>query len=195
VAAGSPSLAEAPSDETFGPGQLSDGPTDLSKLPTDPTALGALISSRHIEGGPPGSAEDFTQIGDLLRETDASPALRAALFQVAAALPGIEELGTVTDHSGRTGLGVAFVSGGVCHELIFNPSDSSLLGEQDVVVDATAQHEPAGTIADWVVYLQSRVVDSDGATAASTPVPPPDSSGANGLQRAPGSGAAPPTHQ
>ena len=76
VAAGSPDLTSAASDTTFGPGGLSDGPTDLTKLPTDATTLGALISSCHIEGGPPGPAEDFTQVGDLLRETDAPPALR-----------------------------------------------------------------------------------------------------------------------
>ena len=171
VAAGSPSLAEAPSDQTFGPSQLSDGPTDLAKLPTDPSALAALISSRKIEGGPPGPAEDFAQIGDLLRETDASPALRAALFTVAAGLPGVEELGTVTDHSGRAGVGVAFRWGGGLHELIFNPADSSLMGEEDLTV-ASGQSEPAGTLDDWAVYLESAVVDSDGATAASTPAPP-----------------------
>jgi RNA polymerase sigma-70 factor (ECF subfamily) len=160
VAAGSPDLSTAPSDESFGPGGLSPGPTDLSKLPTDPEALGELISSRHIEGGPPGPAEDFVQIGDLLRETAAPPALRAALFQVAAALPGVQELGAVTDHSGRTGVGVAIESGGARHELIFNPADSSLMGEQDVVTDAASQHEPVGTLADWVVYLSSSVVNS-----------------------------------
>ncbi len=192
VAAGSPSLATGPTDETFGPGGLSDGPTDLTTLPTDPKALAALISSRRIEGGPPGSAEDFTQIGDLLRETDAPPALRSALFEVAATLPGIEELGTVTDHSGRSGVGVAFVSGGVRHELIFNPNDASLMGEQDVVVDATASHEPVGTVADWAVYLASSVVDSDGASSSSSPAPPPASSGTNGPQPATGSGVAPP---
>lgn len=160
-AAGSPNLAQGPSDSTFGPGQLSDGPTDLSKLPTDPSALGALLSSRQIEGGPPGPAEDFTQVGDLLRETDASPALRAALFQVAAAIPGVQQLGTVTDHSGRSGVGVAFVSGGTRHELIFDPTDSTLMGEQDIVLDASVAHEPAGTLADWAVYLSSDVVNSD----------------------------------
>jgi hypothetical protein len=161
VAAGSPDVTVSPSDMTFGPGGLSDGPTDLTKLPTDPQTLGAQISSRHIEGGPPGPGEDFTQIGDLLRETDAPPALRAALFKVAAGLPGVEELGAVRDHEGRVGVGVARVSGGARHELIFNPKDSSLMGEEDVVVDASAQSEPAGTVADWAVYLRSAVVDSD----------------------------------
>ncbi len=160
VAAGSPDLAQAPWDTTYGPGQLSDGPTDLTKLPTDPTALAALISSRKIEGGPPGPAEDFTQVGDLLRETDAPPALRAALFTVAESIPGVEQLGAVTDHLGGRGVGVAFLSGGVRHELIFDSADGRLLAEQDVVVDAAAAHEPAGTVADWAVYVASGVVDS-----------------------------------
>lgn len=86
---GDPPIPHAPTDMSFGPDGLEDGPTDLSKLPTDPTALGAEIASRKIEGGPPGPAEDFTQVADLLRETDASPALRSALYQVAAGLPGV----------------------------------------------------------------------------------------------------------
>jgi hypothetical protein len=103
-----PPLVGPPSDEHFGPGKLVDGPVDLSKLPTDPAQLAALISSRKIEGGPPGPAEDFVQVGDLLRESDASPALRAALFKVAAGIPGVKLLGTVTDSDGRSGIAIAF---------------------------------------------------------------------------------------
>ena len=185
VAAGSPNLAEPPSDSTFGPGQLSDGPTDLSNLPTDPKVLAALISSRKIEGGPPGPAEDFTQVGDLLRETDAPPALRSALFEVAANIPGVEQLGSVADNSGRIGVGVAYVSGGSRHELIFNPTDSSLMGEEDVVVDADQAHEPVGTVTDWAVYLSSKVVDSDGAA----PARPSETPSVPGVSPAPGAQA------
>jgi hypothetical protein len=103
-----PPLVGPPSDERFGPGELSAGPVDLAKLPTDPARLAALISSRKIEGGPPGPAEDFVQVGDLLRESSASPELRAALFKVAAAIPGVKLLGTVTDSDGRSGTAIAF---------------------------------------------------------------------------------------
>jgi hypothetical protein len=163
LAAGSPSIPHAPSDTTFGPGGLYL--MKLSDLPTDPSALAADLSSRKIEGGPPGAAEDFTQIGDLLRETDASPALRSALYQVAAALPGVQSLGSVTDHSGRTGVGVAYVDHGVQDELVFDPQTSALLGEQNTVVGPGANY-PVGTVVDWVVYLQSAVVDSTTSTAA-----------------------------
>jgi hypothetical protein len=85
-AAGSPPFPHPPGDMSFSPGGL--GGPNVSNLPTDPSALAAEIASRKVEGGPPGPAEDFTQVADLLRETDASPALRAALYQVAAGLPG-----------------------------------------------------------------------------------------------------------
>ena len=112
IALGRPRLVYPPSDDREGPGRLSAGPTDLSKLPTDPAKLAELISSRKIEGGPPGPAEDFVQVGDLLRETDASPALRAALFKVASGIPGVKVIGTVTDSDGRSGTAIAFESGG-----------------------------------------------------------------------------------
>jgi hypothetical protein len=176
VADGSPALSIPSSDTAFGPGGLSDGPTNLSALPTDPKALATMISARRIEGGPPGPGEDFTQVGDLLRETDAPPALRAALFEVAEGIPGVQQLGTVTDHSGRSGVGVAFTSGGVRHELIFNATDSSLLGEQDVTV-GPGSNEPVGTLDDWAVYLQSAVVDSDGVPPGSVPAATPSSNG------------------
>jgi hypothetical protein len=175
VAAGSPSLQQGSSDETFGPGGLSDGPVNLATLPTDPTALAVLFSTGKVEGGPPGPAEEFTQIGDLLRETDASPALRAALYQVAAGLPGVELLGHVTDHSGRSGVGIAYVSGGTQHELIFNPGTSALMGEEDTAVDApttaSTSKYAAGTLVDWVVYLSSGVVNSTGVGASGAAEP------------------------
>jgi len=52
-------------------------------------------------GGPPGDWETFAIIGDLLRETHAPPALRAALYEVAANLSGVEYIGEVKDAVGR----------------------------------------------------------------------------------------------
>jgi hypothetical protein len=172
VAAGSPSIPTSPSDETFGPGGLSL--QNLSSLPTDPSALAALIASRKVEGGPPGAAEDFTQVGDLLRESDASPALRSALYQVAAGLPGVESLGTVATHAGTSGIGLAEVSHGVRFDLIFDPTTSALIGEQDTVVGPGA-NEPMGTVVGWATYLQLTVVDSTTSTGpqgASVPLTP-----------------------
>jgi hypothetical protein len=187
VAAGSPSLSFSPTNQTFGPDGLSDGPTNLSSLPTNPAALAALINSRKVEGGPPGPAESFAQIGDLLRETDASPALRSALYEVAATLPGVQLLGSVTDHSGRAGVGIAYTSAGGQHELIFDPSTSALLGETytvvgpDSAVSGSPLLAPVGTVTGWAVYQPSSVVDSTGDGAGATAGPSsPTSPGANG---------------
>jgi hypothetical protein len=167
---GDPPIPHAPTDMSFGPGGLEDGPTDLWKLPMNPAALGAEIASRKIEGGPPGPAEDFTQVADLLRETDASPALRSALYQVAAGLPGVESLGTVTDHSGRTGVGVAYVNDGLRHELIFDPETSALLGESYTIVGPGSGYDaPVGTVVGWEVYLQSSIVNSLPPSPATNP--------------------------
>ena len=145
------SAAPGTNDNWFAPGCLSLGPVNLQSLPTDPAALRARLDARQIEGGPGGPAEDFTQIGDLLRETDASPALRAAIYKVAATIPGVEVLGPARDHSGRLGIGLAYNHGGGGMELIFDPHTSALLGELDT--------NPAGKLVGWAVYLQSRIVN------------------------------------
>jgi hypothetical protein len=171
-AAGRPTIPHAPTEMSFGPGGLANGPTNLASLPTNPSALAAEIASRKIESGPSGPAEDFTQVGDLLRETDASPALRSALYQVAARIPGVETLGTVADHSGRRGVGVAYVHNGLRHELIFNPRTSALLGEYYTVVSpGSGYNVPNGTVVGWVVYLQSSIVSSLPPVTGTPPSP------------------------
>jgi hypothetical protein len=176
LAGGRPSLRIAPSDQRFGPHTLESpgtfGGLNLWKLTTSPAKLAALISARKIESGPAGPREDFVQVGDLLRNTDAPSALRSALFQVAARIPGVRLLGTVTDHIGRAGLGVAYIvyppkgtfTGEYAEqELIFNPVTSALLAEQEVLVDTNAHTSTLGT---WTVYLTSVVVDSTTSTQA-----------------------------
>ncbi len=176
VSHGSPALSTGTSDTTFGPNTMSIGPPGFSDLPTDPTALGAELSARKIEGGPPGPAEDFVQIGDLLRETDASPALRSALYQVAETIPGATLLGPVHDHLGRQGVGIGRIGNGIENEYIFDPTTSALLSEQQVatVANAANEGEAAGTVLGWTVYLSSGIVDSlsDTPTDTVTPAPP-----------------------
>jgi hypothetical protein len=126
----------------FAPHCFSIGPNNnVNALSTDPRKL--LVQMRRADGGPRSAGEDFVHVGDFLRETDARPALRAALYRAAALIPGVRLLGTVRDHLGRDGLGVASRN----HELIFNPRTAALMAEQ--------------TIGDpgWTVYLASRVVN------------------------------------
>lgn len=150
------------------------GPTnDMQALSTDPRTL--LAQMRRIDGGPSTPAEDFVHVGDFLRETDASPALRAALYRAAALIPGVRLLGSVRDHIGRTGLGVAYEASGDVHELIFNPRTSELMGEQD---------SGPGGAGDWAVYLQTRVVNRL-PHAAPIPLTPPCVNGGGRVTQTP----------
>jgi hypothetical protein len=161
--AGSPDLGNGTtSDESFEAGGLWF--VDLSGLPTDPDALLGVIEERRIVVGPPGDAETFMLIGDLLRETYASPALRAALYEVAAGLPGVELVGNVRDASGRPGVAVAYGHDGTRSELTFDPETADMLGEGTVVTDGGTMGLPVGTVLSSAVYLASGVVDSTDET-------------------------------
>ncbi len=167
IAAGSPSLPKAGTVEdssVSGSGM----PFDASKLPTDPAALRELIEARKIRGvsGPPGEAETFTLIGDMLRRTYLPAAIRAAIYRLTAELPGVELLGEVEDPAGRPGIGIAFTDRrrGTRHELIFEPKTSALLGERESLVSSRAYGftAPAGTVIGYATYLESKIVDSVG---------------------------------
>lgn len=178
---GSPSLAQAPVVETMTPGTGATAPIDLWALPTNPTQLASMITSRTIEAGPPGALEDFTQVGDLLRATFAPPTLRAALFQVASGIPGVLLVGPTTDHLGRRGIGLAIAqtpsdaaqgpSG--LFELIFDPTTGALLGEQTLAGTSPAGTSPSGgaslagfVVTSWTSYEASSVVDSSTAVTS-----------------------------
>jgi hypothetical protein len=142
----------------------------LSNLPTDPAQLKQLIESRTVESGPPGTFETFQIIGDLLRDTDAPPALRSALYTIASQLPGVRLIGPTHDQLGRPGTGVANDFHGQRDELIFDPQNSGLLAEQTSVLRRSRLYPfPPGTLISWTSYLASGVVNSDTATTSATP--------------------------
>lgn len=145
------------------------------KPPATPTCIIAAMVGRPSAETPipnffKGQSETFVVIGRLLGETYAPPAVRSALYQVAAELPGVKLLGQVKDPVGRTGIGVAYrdEQHGQEHELIFNPGTSALLAERDVLLDPkkAGLKAPAGTVFGYAVYLQSGVVDSTSSVPA-----------------------------
>lgn len=141
---------------------------DTSDLPTQPKALRKLIERRKIPlvKGPPGEAETFALIGDMLRNAYLPSAFRAALYRVVAELPNVGLRGEVKDPVGRTGIGVAFTKGSSTHELIFDPRTSALLGEREVTARRMPELQaPAGTETGSTAYLESKVVDSLGRGA------------------------------
>jgi hypothetical protein len=166
VSDGSPDVVPASSDvDSIEPKGALVAP-DLSNLPTNPGTLLAGIEARTVGssfGAPAGAAGTFEIIGELLRETDASPRLRAALYQAAAQMPGMTLIGTVTDAAGRSGTAVAYASNGEQNELIFDPTTSVLLGEATVVTDPTQLCRldvSVGTVLYETSYVASGVVNS-----------------------------------
>jgi len=173
-----PKLASASgtSNLWFAAGCFELGPTnDMGSLSTDPGTL--LEQMRRLDGGPDTPGEDFVHVGDFLRETDASPELRAALYRAAALIPGVQLLGTVQDHFGRHGLGVALTTDGVRHELIFNGQTAALMGEQST--GSTPESN------SWAVYLNSSVVDNQ-PYPSPVRLNPPCNAGAGHVQNVPG---------
>lgn len=140
------------SDDWYARGCLTIGLA--SRLPDgnfeDPATL--LGEMRTIDGGPPGPGEDFVHVGDFLRESDASPALRAAIYRAAATIPGVKLLGPTRDHLGRSGVGIGFEGHDTISELILDPNTSALLAEQTV-------HASTGRVLTWTAYRASKIVD------------------------------------
>ncbi len=166
VSDGSPDVVPASSDvDSIEPKGALVAP-DLSNLPTNPGTLLAGIEARTVGSSfdaPAGAAGTFQIIGDLLRETDASPTLRATLYQVAAQMPGVTLIGTVTDAAGRSGMAVAYASNCEQNELIFDLTTSVLLGEASVVTDPSQLCRldvSVGTVVYETSYVASGVVNS-----------------------------------
>jgi len=140
-------------------------PAPSPSLPSDPEALYATLHDRAVGHGNSTEAEMFTLVADALRESDASPKLRASLYEVAARIPGVELVGPAVDRLGRHGVAVAYVDGKihVRHELIFDRRTSALLGEQYAELDGNPYGYPVGTVTGYATYIVSAVVDRIGA--------------------------------
>jgi hypothetical protein len=116
----------------LGPGEFPAGGTaltwdELYALPTDPGQLTATLQADIKGAGQDPQSELFTIVGDLLRESPAPPALRKALFDVAAGIPGVHLTGKVTDELGRTGTGVTRGD----ETLVIDPADGKLLADTE----------------------------------------------------------------
>jgi hypothetical protein len=162
IDAGRPSLGIGTTDTVL---RNSDGPTPPMAsldLPTDPDVLYAKLHHDAAGFGDRTYAEMFVMIGDDLRENYTTPAQRAALFEVAARLPGIQIVQGARDAAGRLADAVAIYDASH-HErtaLLFDPQTRALLGEQDVVLAGNEFGYPAGTVVGSAAYLEQKVVDS-----------------------------------
>jgi hypothetical protein len=168
-----------PTDVSTLRSEIAQGATGISSIDR-PAGLGWCTSV---------ACQMFSRTSDLLQgpELGSTPALRAALFQVLASIPGIRLLGTVTDHDGQSGLGFELVAppssmSATCNgtkETVPPPSQPTTF---EIVVDPTTttvlgtSHTPPATVElpctgvahampGWRDLVASAVVGSDTATS------------------------------
>lgn len=150
-------------NEDFGPGALEPQLANAS-LPTDVDLLRDEVRERAAASHPwpRTDSQMFVVIGDLLRDPLTPPAVRAALFEVAASLPWIELLGEMDDRIGRPGVAVAMAAFPFTpfHRqeiIIFDPATSVLLEERTVSL-APYGNTPAPFLLSYATYLESGIV-------------------------------------
>lgn len=174
-----PSSQNSSWNNRFPAGGLSLPTNDWKTLSTDPRTLLEQVHQR--DGGPNTPAEWLVNIGDFMRESDVPPAIRAALYQATALIPGVKLLGQQTDPAHQTGLGVAFyASGEPRYELIFDQQNGRLLAEE--------YFDESGKVTDWSAYTEQRIADTL-PNYPLEPANPPGSSGTTSSGTSPNTGA------
>lgn len=133
--------------------------SDTSQLPRDPEKLLKLIYER-TSGRKDDDIKAFEAIMESLR-TGAIPAdLRAAFYQAAALIPGVDVDDELVTVDGRTGIAIGIPGpGGISrNDLVIDPDSGLVIGEQIVLVEDYAGL-PAGTVESWR-SVRTSVVDS-----------------------------------
>src|SRR5581483_6754550 len=160
-------LAARSSDDWFAPNCMAYGQnTDWSRFSSDPQTL--LQQIDQLYGGPnPTPSQEFNAVEQFLGQRNPPPDVQANVYRAAALIPGVQSLGTVEDHAGRSGLGLSISlvpvsrSGSTksygTSEMIFDPQTGELLGQTDT-----------GQLAGWNVYLHKEIVNQ---LPAEPPVP------------------------
>ena len=102
----------------------------LQSIPTEPQALLA-----YLEAGKKWTNDDPpTEIGDLIREAIVPPRLAAALYRLAATLPGATLVPHATTGTGQPGIGIMWTGKSAKqvyqNEWIFDPKTLQFIGEK-----------------------------------------------------------------
>jgi hypothetical protein len=161
-----------PESGTFGPGEF-PAEADVADLSTDPAVLAGQLEARSAPGGaspqpeitPEAGQDDQTgamwrAVTALLEMPNATPELRAALFEVTAAITGVEVVDGVEDPVGRPAILVQVDTEAAHHELYFDPTSHQLLAGVDRSLDET-----------WSI---SKIMVAAGIVASTDEVPGPD---------------------
>lgn len=96
-------------------------------------------------------------------ESPAPPALRAALFDVMATLPGLTLESDAIDHAGRHGAAISTVLGDVRFRILVDAGTGDLLETQRILVRPSGQLGQAKPgLYSWATNLAARPVDRVG---------------------------------
>ena len=198
VADGSPSLdncAGPLTNSTLSPTTTTpkDG-TGLLALPTSPSALGSLIAQGRVNpygevspnnvmcpttagGGAPtpdangqcSTAEQFDIASNLLQQAEGPQLVGPALFQILAQLPGVSDIGSVTDAEGRVGVGIEYFGASYSTVFVINPTDGQLLEEQTLMPSSmlATGGNSAQTVTSTITFGILSVVNRLGDTSSS----------------------------
>lgn len=144
---------------------------ELRRLPTDPSRLSAAIDElaarshvdRMFSQQDVRTAVRFWMLRELA-ELPTSASLRAALYRVFAATPGIRLLGRTRDSVGRAGMAVAVDVEGARLEVILDPTTGQLLQASRTLLHRSKAYgeQPPGLI-NRATYLASGIVTSTNA--------------------------------
>jgi hypothetical protein len=140
--------------------QTATGPADLSLWPPDKDDLDEAIRAAAADRGLPETIEYLDVALDLIRETFASPQLRANTLRLIGELPGLQFVGTSTD--GTTTFAIEYADQGIETRLTFILTrEGYLLTEERTVLEEDPVFGiPANTTVSSATYTTPRVVSS-----------------------------------
>lgn len=150
-------LLQAPEGAFYG-SPSSTSPSALARLPRDPHQLLNYIYRTTLGAGPSPDGEALVFIADTLRNGVVPADLRAALFEAAALIPGVEITERQATLDGRTGIAIGREepANHIRQDIIIDPQTGLLIGERQVLLTAMFGF-PAGTAYAWTAIATSVV--------------------------------------
>ncbi|MDX6690959.1 MAG: hypothetical protein QOG15_2416 [Solirubrobacteraceae bacterium] len=172
--AGSPDLSQGSqlpagagdrvSGHDFGAGGSMLTYKQLRALPSGGRAMYRRLLELANGAGPSPDEEAFVIIGDLLRSVPVPARARAGLYRAAAYIKGVRYVGAVRDELGRRGVAVELTSRDTRHRLVFDPTTSQVLAEQDVLTKRVPYIDAGpGFVTGYRLVLKQGIVKSDRA--------------------------------